>query len=265
MQRIGIIGCGNLSRAVVVPFAQENSSIEFICYTPTLTRAEELADIIDGTATDKPLDLKNLDGYLIACKPQQFKEMAADFKDCLAKNSLILSVMAGIQIDQIEQAFDNPNIIRLMPNTGSFYKKGVTLFYGSANVQKKYQDFAKRFAASFSKVYVMDSEQQLDDLTVFTGSGPGILFELFLNMSSSLEKYNISSELAEEMIRATVLSTSALLENSKLNIKELRNQVTSKKGITEATLKKLNELSQNEKQFDEIFKAGIARGHELKK
>ena len=65
---------------------------------------------------------------VLAIKPQAFKAAVADAKPFIGEHTLVLSIMAGITISALTQAFGTHKIIRAMPNTPGQIGQGVTAY-----------------------------------------------------------------------------------------------------------------------------------------
>ena len=54
---------------------------------------------------------------LLAIKPQLFAKIGPDLAQSLPRDAVIVSIMAGISIEQLTEVFSTRPIIRCMPNT----------------------------------------------------------------------------------------------------------------------------------------------------
>lgn len=230
---IAVIGCGNMASAVVLNMHKQFSELKFFTFTPSFTRAKTLADATNSLAVKSLEEFDNIDinYWILGCKPQQIKDLAKELNGKL-KGKKIVSMLAATQVNKLKELFGTNDIIRIMPNTPVKYSKGITLFFSENTIDKSFRDSVFKHMSAGSKVFNMDSEKQLDDVTVFTGSGPAYVFYLAQTLEDKLKTLNIPSDISREMINSLFTGSSSLMENSKETLPELVDQVTSKAGVT---------------------------------
>ena len=242
-KRLAILGCGNMGRALGLGMIQVEN-LGLFTFSPSGTRAKELAQDISGTFISNLSELPPSDYYLIACKPFQFPTLAEELKGTLPKESVVISVMAGLTTQKIQEELDHLRVIRCMPNTPVMVGEGVCALFFPAEIEEKERPFIKGLFEKNSKVYTFLKEEEIDILTAFAGSGPGFLFEVANQLEKQLLSYKIEGLNVRELIAQIFWGSSKLMiESSSTTFEELRNQVTSKGGTTEAGLKVLWEFN----------------------
>lgn len=261
--RIGVFGCGNMGSALVLGMRSLFPDAEFFLFTPSQTKALELARKVSGISlkncSDMPLDL---DWYLLAFKPQSLDEFSFNF----SSGSRLISVLAGVQIAKLISKFNVKKIARLMPNTPSAIGLGANLLYLSEDFKHDEIDQLNALIKSTGTIFLMKTEKDLDLTTAFSGSGPALVFELARIFESELSRMTEGRVPAKEIIAKTFLGSSALMEAQKdsASFEDLRNQVTSKKGVTFEALEVLREKKLQE-IFAGAFEAAYRRTVELSK
>jgi len=103
----------------------------------------------------------------------------------------------------------------------------------------------------------------LDLATAFSGSGPALIFELARIFASKLNVVLGDSSNAEKIITQTFLGSAKLMSSSELSFEELRNNVTSAKGVTNEALQVL-ETNQISRIFEEAFEAAMKKVNEMR-
>jgi pyrroline-5-carboxylate reductase len=256
--KIGFFGCGNMGRAIAEGIRKNDSIVELYFYTPSQIKAHALSVELFGFHVEQPEYMpKDLDWVILAFKPQQLKDFAFDF----APENKILSVLAGVSIEKLSSRFNVKTIARLMPNTPSSLGMGANLLYASAEVET-----LKKLLSPLGKLFVMETEEQLDKLTAFSGSGPALIFEFARLFEANLKAMSDHPE-AREIINQTFLGSSELMiEAAKrgTSLETLREQVTSKKGVTFEALQVMEKKSLAT-IMEEAFKAAYKRTLELNK
>lgn len=235
---IGVIGCGNMASAIAVGIYNStlNSSLEaeFKTYTPSYTRAAELAEKVKGEAV-KTLDgLNDCDYLLIGCKPQQFDDLATNLKELLPnlKDKYIISMMAAVSVESIQKKLGVTEVTRVMPNTPIRQSEGISLLFHKTQDDSKKSYVADLFKAC-SQTFNMESEEQFDKVTTVSGSGPAYVFyftELFAN---NLCEMGMNEEDATKLAIQLMKGSVALMhDRGEATLSQLVDQVTSKKGVT---------------------------------
>ncbi len=235
---IGVIGCGNMASAIVTGIHKAFSSEVFVTYTPSFTRADELAKKVNGKAVKELAQLADCDYLLIGCKPQQFAELASNLREALPNLSskYIISMMAAVSLESIEKQLGTKYITRVMPNTPIRHGEGISLLLHSKDaingeIQKS-SFVTERFEAC-SKIYIMENEEQFDKVTTVSGSGPAYIFYLAEILAKNLEDWGMDALSATDLSIQLMRGSVELMSNrGDTSLSELVDQVTSKKGVT---------------------------------
>ncbi|HLT23025.1 MAG TPA: pyrroline-5-carboxylate reductase [Bacteriovoracaceae bacterium] len=262
---IGVIGCGNMASAIVKGIHAQFRQIKFYTYTPSFTRAENLATAVSGVAVKNLSDLNECEILIIACKPQQFKTLAQELKAKVNLNKkLVLSIMAAISAKKIAEELDTQLITRVMPNTPALILEGVSLIYHSPQVPEDLQKRVESYFGACSRVHVLESEKLFDQTTVVTGSGPAYVFYFAKTMVDSLTQWGVAPDEAKKMVTQLFKGSASLMESkSNETLDELIDEVTSKGGVTiEAinSFKNANLESISQKALEAAYK----RSEEIK-
>ena len=258
--KLAVLGCGNMASALVTSFCNEFDNLEVFTFTPTHKRASELAERVKGIACRSIAEIPKCQFYLVGCKPQQFDKLAEMLHPHLKGSEVIISMMAGKNVEVIGKKLKASKIIRVMPNTPSKIGKGVHLLYFSPSVNSSEQGFVEELFSSSGELFVFQNEDQIDLVTPHCGSGPAFVFELARILIADLEEKGISRVGAEKMIKYMFYGASSLLLNSTDSPVELRNMVTSKGGVTAEALDVLEKGN-----LEEVFKTAIRKAYKRAK
>ena len=247
--KIGFFGSGNMVKAIAEGIRKNHPSVIMFFYSPSGVSSKQLAEKIKGEWVINLEDMPNdLDLYVLGFKPQNL----ADFHFNFQPNSKIVSILAGTTIQNLKKKFNDSNFCRIMPNTPSSVYLGMNLFYFEKDFDKKIQDQIVNLFQSIGEIVILKNENEVDLLTPFSGSGPGIIFELALYLENALKELKIDGIDSKKIIGQTFLGSSQLMLTSQYSLAELRDQVTSKKGVTFEALETLRK-----NKVDEIMKLSI--------
>lgn len=239
--------------------------VPLLCFTPSGTRAEKLAKETKGEVASSLDECLKSDLVFLGMKPQQFKEVAAQLKNKIEINKTIVSLLAGVGIDELKTGLGHKKMIRLMPNTLMEIGRGICLLHGAKEVELEVLNFIEEKLSLSSKVLKTSNEQVFDQLTLISGCGPGLLYQMALHLQESALNLGLKEESeAQEIIGRLFMGVGERLIKGDLTSEELRDQVTSKGGVTSAILESWagSQLSQI---LFKGFEAGKERTELLKK
>ncbi len=262
MKSLGVLGCGNMASALVKGIWKNRNDLKISCYTPTQTRASQLASEVKGSVLESLETLPQLDIWMIGCKPQQFEELATAIKGKLDKNSIVISIMAGIPTTKISKMLGVDKIVRVMPNTPTLVGEGVSLVYMSSSLSSEEEEGLKKILEGASHLYVYEDEEMVEKLSGLTASGPAYVFEWTRIFAAKAISYGVAEEEAYQMAKELLFGSSKMMIESDLSPETLREQVTSKKGITYEALKVFEGQGLEKMTFSAI-EAAYKRAKEL--
>jgi pyrroline-5-carboxylate reductase len=252
-----ILGCGNMTNALFAHGAPLDDFL-FSCYTPSQIKAELLAKKLSGEVLTS-LEFKTPDFLFLGHKPQDFKTIASKIKKNISSETVVISIQAAISTQQIKNELGTTKVIRLMPNTPVSLKTGVVLFYATPEVSSNEASLIINWLNNISIVSKLESEIVLDNITVITGSGPGLIFEFAKIFADRLIINGMSDKDAQILVAQTFLGSSLMMKGD-LDLEQLQAQVTSKNGVTAACLNSFGEdklASIIQKGFDRAAIRGV--------
>ncbi|WP_375256084.1 pyrroline-5-carboxylate reductase dimerization domain-containing protein, partial [Yoonia sp.] len=110
---------------------------------------------------------------------------------------------------------------------------------GNANVQPDQLDLTEALLMAIGQTVRLENEGQMDAVTAVSGSGPAYVFHLIETLAAAGEAQGLPSELAMQLAKATVGGAGELAEDSDQTPSQLRINVTSPNGTTQAALEVL--------------------------
>lgn len=179
---------------------------------------------------------------IVAVKPQMMGDALPTLAAMGNGETLFVSVAAGTPLARFEQVLGAQTpIIRAMPNTPAAVGRGITAIIGNAHAGAAQMDLAEALLSAVGQVVRLEHEAQMDAVTGLSGSGPAYVFHLIETMAAAGEAQGLAPELALQLARATVAGAGALAEDSDESPAQLRINVTSPNGTTQAALEVLME------------------------
>jgi len=204
---------------------------------------------------------------LIAVKPQMMGEALPAMQSLGNGETVFLSVAAGTSIATFETTLGAQSpIIRAMPNTPAAVGRGITAIVGNTHATAAHMDMAETLLKAVGQVVRLDNEGQIDAVTGVSGSGPAYVFHLIETLAAAGVAEGLPADLAMALAKATVGGAGQLAEDSDETPSQLRVNVTSPNGTTQAALEVLmNETDGFPTLLRRAVKASADRGRELAK
>ncbi|MGV6805729.1 MAG: pyrroline-5-carboxylate reductase [Ruegeria sp.] len=202
---------------------------------------------------------------LVAVKPQMMGEALPAIQALGGGRTLFISVAAGTSIATFEKILGcNTPIVRAMPNTPAAIRQGITAVIGNSHVSDADLSMAEGLLAAIGETVRLEDEVQMDAVTGLSGSGPAYVFHLIETLAAAGEAQGLPHDLAMRLAKATVAGAGALALASDEDPSQLRVNVTSPNGTTQAALEVLMHQQQG---FPDLLhravKAATDRSKEL--
>ncbi len=237
---IAFVGAGKMVSAIVHGLLRTNSfsANQISCCSAKDGTSEKLAQSTGISRFESVEDLlaESPSVLVLGCKPQQIK----DLPESISKSSagcLVLSIMAGITTHKLSEAFPAArNIVRSMPNTPGQIGHGITGYLFAKASSDEDRSIIEKILSSLGSVYELGEEEDLDRITAISGSGPAYVFEFTCALEEAARAIGLSGKLAREFALGTVTGAAQLMQESEMHPQELRDQVTSPNGTTQAAL-----------------------------
>ncbi|WP_458789926.1 pyrroline-5-carboxylate reductase [Yoonia sp. MH D7] len=174
---------------------------------------------------------------LIAVKPQMMGDALPSMQALGNGSTLFISVAAGTSIATFEHVLGAQTpIVRAMPNTPSAIGRGITAIVGNTHTTDAHMALADGLLAAVGQVVRLENEGQIDAVTGVSGSGPAYVFHLIETMAAAGVAQGLPADMAMQLAKATVAGAGALAEAADEDPSQLRVNVTSPNGTTQAAL-----------------------------
>jgi pyrroline-5-carboxylate reductase len=266
--RVVLVGCGNMGRAMLSGWLTAGRLVpeEVVVVEPWQENADKArtlgvavaagADELDRTARPEII--------VLAMKPQSVGEVVPSYRHFAETGSAFVSVAAGTTIAAFEALLgsDTP-IIRCMPNTPAAIGRGMMVTVSNANVDAPTEEFVASLLSASGEVVRISDEGLMDAVTAVSGSGPAYLFHFIECLARAGQEAGLPADIAALLARQTVFGAASLVVESGKDPAELRRQVTSPNGTTQAALDVLMGENRLERLITEAVEAARARAVEL--
>ena len=246
MKTIIFVGLGNMAGAMLNSMIEKNKfqieAIRAIVKTEaSKIRIENEYKI--NCSTQFLLDDQAI--VIIGVKPQQFTELFQKNQSQFSGRQCFISIMAGIAQDQIK-TLTGGQIIRTMPNIPASVSQGMTLYYADDTVEENNLKICQAILDCSGQSMRVNSEEELDLMTIVSGCGPGYVFYFADAMIKGAIKLGIEANQAKTLVYQALAGSATLLQKSELSAERLTKSVCSKGGLTQAAISKFDECQLQE-------------------
>jgi pyrroline-5-carboxylate reductase len=231
-----LLGCGKMGSAMLAGWLDRGlppSSVYVLDPNPS--------DWLQSTGVSINTDLPDAPAVvLVAVKPQMMGDALPRLQQMGGGTTVFVSVAAGTTIAHFESVLGTKTpIVRAMPNTPAAVGKGITAIIANPHVSQAQLDEADTLLQAVGQVVRLDEEAQIDAVTGVSGSGPAYVFHMIECLAAAGVAQGLPDGIAMQLAKATVAGAGALAETSQDTPAQLRINVTSPNGTTQAGLEVL--------------------------
>jgi len=175
---------------------------------------------------------------VVALKPQVLRAEAAKLKSIAASGTLMISIAAGTGVGLMAKHWGRKaRIVRAMPNTPGGIDRGITALYAAPAATARDRALATSLLSAIGQTVWVKRENLIDAATAVSGTGPAYVFGLVEALAAAGVAAGLPHATATALARATVAGSGALLDADPRDAAELRRDVTTPGGTTEAAFK----------------------------
>ncbi|MGA8884502.1 MAG: pyrroline-5-carboxylate reductase [Acinetobacter sp.] len=244
---ITFIGGGNMAQALIGGLLARGLPATRITVSDPVEKVRLMLAEKDLYVTDdNAAAIRNADIVVFAVKPQVFAGILKPLKGLL-EGKLVISIVAGAEIATIASILETGRIVRVMPNTPALVQTGAHGLFANEAVTAQDRELASQVLASTGLTIWVNSEAQIDAVTAVSGSGPAYFFYMMESMIRAGKNLGLDEKVATALTLQTALGAAQMAITSASSPAELRRNVTSPNGTTQAAIEVFDHahISQN--------------------
>lgn len=237
---IAFIGGGNMASCLIGGLlAASHAPARLRVAEPDAPRAQALRERFGVSVSAQAQDVvAGAQTVVLAVKPQQMGAALRGLQ--LDPGTCVVSIAAGIRLAFLREALGaSLHYVRSMPNTPSLYGCGISGLYAEPGTPETAKARAETVLRAAGQTVWLQQESELDAVTAVSGSGPAYFFLLVEAMREAGVALGLTPETAAQLAARTCVGAARMIDAGTTDVAELRAQVTSKGGTTEAALKHL--------------------------
>ncbi len=195
---------------------------------------------VEGS-TDNAEAVKEADIILLCVKPQIAPKVIASIREAVHPDQLLISIMAGFTIDQLQKALVLPlPVIRAMPNTPCEIGAGMTVLASGNKTNGDQILFAEALFGAVGKTMVLD-EKYFDAVTGLSASGPAFIYVVIEALAEGGVKCGLPRDVSTSLVAQACLGAARMVAETGQHPAILKDHVTTPAGCTIDGLLKLEE------------------------
>ncbi len=232
--KIGFIGTGNMGAALARAVRRQLPQAEILLANRSLAKALALAKELSCQVVENHVAAAECQFLFLGVKPGQMGPLLTGLSPVLKEREtppLLVSMAAGITLEQLDRFSGGMPGVRIMPNTPVAIGRGITLYAWSRNAPPQSREaFLELLAASGSLIEI--EEHLMGAAGKVAGCGPAFV-DLFIEaladggVASGLPR-ELALRLAEEMTAGAAM----LALDTKAHPGALKDAVCSPGGST---------------------------------
>lgn len=257
-----ILGAGRMGGAMVEGWlaAGTFAGSDLMIRDPSPAAAALAAEQAGAVLNPPDGDLARARTVVLGVKPQVWREAAAEVAPWLCSSAVVVSIAAGVRVGDIAREFGGRCVARVMPTTAAAIGQGTTSLYAD---DPEALERARALFAPLGTVVALTDENLMHAATAVSGSSPAYLYAFIEALEAAGTAVGLSAAEARQLARSTLTGAAALLNRTGEDPAELRRQVTSPGGTTQAALNVLLAKGALPDLMREAVAAAVRRSQEL--
>ena len=239
---LGFVGCGVMAEVMIAGILDEGllKPDQIIASNRRPTRGKALQDRHGiRTTTNNNEVIKHADLCVLSVKPQTLATILKELHGHAPKESLVLSIVAGANMNIIREGLGHHRVARCMPNLPCRIREGMTVWTAPPDIRASDVDRIEQILGVMGGTVRVEDEGHVDMATAVNGTGPAIVAQFVKAMMEAAAYIGESRSVAKETVLATMVGTAKMLQDSDGHVASLIDEVTSPGGTTSRALQVL--------------------------
>ena len=267
MSKIVFIGGGNMASCLIGGMiANGTPSQQILVSEPGAQARQKLSDLHGvETTDDNQAAAAQSDLLVLAVKPQIMGAVVKDLVPALSHKPAVVSIAAGIPLIALENWLGTDiALVRAMPNTPALVMSGATGLFANSLLTEQQKQIVEQLFQAVGIACWVEQEELIDAVIAVSGSGPAYFFLVLEAMQKIGQELGLPKNTAEQLSLHTALGASKMAIDSEATAAQLRQQVTSPGGTTQAAIGSFEQQGL-EDIFRQAMTSAVARADEMSK
>ncbi|XP_022893165.1 pyrroline-5-carboxylate reductase isoform X2 [Olea europaea var. sylvestris] len=182
--------------------------------------------------------VEDSDVVILSVKPQVVEGVVLQLRSLLSEKQLLVSVVAGVKLKDLQEWAGHSRFIRVMPNTPAAVGNAASVISLGAGATKDDGELISKLFGAIGKVWTAD-EKLFDAITGLSGSGPAYIYLAIEALADGGVAAGLPRDLALGLASQTVLGAASMAVNTGKHPGQLKDDVASPGGTTIAGIHEL--------------------------
>jgi len=235
-----LIGCGNLGKIILERFSKKKRILVLEKNTKVCKDIKKKFPNVEFFSDPKKVYWIKVNYIMICVKPKDSKKVISEIKNYCNKTHVILSFIAGLEIQTISKWIVSKNLIlRIMPNIFITSNNSSTAVYAK-NLNSNIKNKIVRDFSEFGDIVWMKNEEKLNFFTAMFGGGPAYFFYILNCFNNIIKKNGFTERQSISAIKLLLKGVLEYIDKENFKFSDSIQKVASKGGTTEEGLKVLS-------------------------
>jgi pyrroline-5-carboxylate reductase len=230
-----MLGAGKMGGAIVDGWlrAKAFAAADLTIVDPRPGPAALRAEAAGATLNPPEADLAEARTVMLCVKPQLWLDVAGQYAAWLGPDAVVVSIVAGVGSAALAREFGDRAIARAMPTTAAAIGQGTASVYADDPAARAR---AHELFGPLGTVVDLADEGLMHAATAVSGSAPAYLYAFVESLEAAGVAVGLPPKEAARLARSTIIGAAVLLARPGAEPMDLRREVTSPGGTTEAAL-----------------------------
>jgi pyrroline-5-carboxylate reductase len=236
---LAVIGCGTMGEAIVRGIFRSGrmKPQQVFATDRRVELVRELAAKHKMRASTDNLEAARVCSVALLCLKPQHMQDALDndaMREALA-GKLVISIAAGVRLDQLAKWLPGAALIRAMPNTPAVIGEGMTVLARGKGVSDAQLATASAIFDAVGRSTEID-EGYMNVVTALNGSGPAFAFLVLESLADGAVMMGLRRDVAFTIAAQMLQGSARMVLETNMHPAALKDQVTTPAGCTIAGL-----------------------------
>ncbi len=234
-KKVGFLGSGKMAEALIRGMLRKGiiDKNDVICFDIKQERLDYIHQECGVRITHSNEEvIKEAGIVFLAFKPQNFPDAVAGLSTYVESNQIIISIMAGILIDDIQRHMPG-KVVRVIPNTACLIGETAAGYAVGENVSEVDTALVETMMSAVGIAHRV-SENDINAVTGLSGSGPAFVAYLIQAFIDGAAREGLTETVARDLALQTFSGTARLLKEWDMSSQDLIAMVSSPNGTTVA-------------------------------
>lgn len=232
---LAFVGAGVMAESMIAGLLKQKLVLpeQIVASHPRADQRERLVERYEIRATESnAIAAEGADLVFLTIKPQVLSQVTKQLRGKLEPRQVVISVIAGANVETLSNGLDHNAIVRVMPNTPAQIGQGMLVWSTTPEVTKHQRTQVQAVLGALGEELWVEDEKYVDMATALSGTGPTYVFLVMEALIDAGVHMGFPRRIAEEIVLQTVAGSVAFARSSGKHMAELRNMVTSPGGTS---------------------------------